>query len=153
MRRLTVVMTVIFLLAGCSAGGNKPLVSDQDQKVTVNSGEYKSTTSEDGKEANEKFESVAYEEAAALLENSEVIIIDVRGKELYSEGHIPNAENIPMKELEAKLMELNKSKKYLIVCKTGKTSETASTLLSKNGFIQVYNLTGGMDGWKGKVVN
>ncbi len=153
MKKLTAVFSVIFLLAGCSAGGNKPVVPSQDKNVTVNSGEYKSVANDEIKKSDEEFESVAYEKAAALLEDSKVIIIDVRSKEPYSEGHIPNAKNIPLKELEEKITQLNKNDIYLIVCKTGKTSETASSLLAKNGFKQIYNLSGGMDSWEGEVVN
>ncbi|SEM69949.1 Rhodanese-related sulfurtransferase [Mesobacillus persicus] len=140
MKRFMVLLMATFIIGGCSA-----------QEVTSEKSEYKSVTSDDNKERN--FKDVTSEEAIDMLTDPEINILDVRSPEGFSEGHIPNAESIPLKELEASYSTLDKTKTYLIVCKAGKTSETASTLLAENGFENIYNLTGGMDRWTGEVIN
>lgn len=146
MRKFYLLLFVMVLLAGCSG--------EQANEKATKSSEFKSSANldEEAEEAGEQFKNVSVEEAEAMIAAGEVHIIDVRSNEMYAEGHLKGAENIPLKELEAKQANLNKEKPYLIVCKTGKTSETASKQLTQSGFKQISNLTLGMDAWDGEVV-
>jgi rhodanese-related sulfurtransferase len=61
-------------------------------------------------------------------------ILDVRSKWEYFLGHIPNSINIPLSKLELVLPEMEPSKKkILVVCATGKRSQTATNLLIAAG--------------------
>ena len=74
----------------------------------------------------------------------EVIIIDVRSSEEYKAGHIPNAININVDELESKLDELEdyKDKPIIAYCNSGKKSGDAAEILVNNGFQDVTNAQG-----------
>jgi rhodanese-related sulfurtransferase len=48
--------------------------------------------------------------------------------------------------------ELDKNEKYILVCRSGNRSATASKLLIEKGFKEIYNLSGGMNGWSGEVI-
>ena len=149
MKRLSLLLLALLVLGGCSA-------ADQtEEKKNKNSGEYKAQAEEkiDKKTVSKtEFKNVTITEAQELITTGEVHIIDVRSQEMYTAGHIPNAKNIPLKELAANETELDKNATYLIVCKTGKTSETASQQLIASGFKNINNMSQGMDAWTGEVV-
>ena len=77
-------------------------------------------------------------------------IIDVREVDEVAAGKIPGAVNIPLGLLEFRMPELDKSKEYMMVCRSGARSGKASRFLESYGF-QVINMTGGMLSWEGKV--
>ena len=74
----------------------------------------------------------------------EVIIIDVRSSEEYKAGHIPNAININVDELEGRLNEIEdyKNKPVITYCNSGKKSGTAAEILVNNGFQDVTDAQG-----------
>jgi rhodanese-related sulfurtransferase len=85
-----------------------------------------------------------------LLEHSpsELLIIDVRGKEEYNELHIPVAINIPLANLETHIGELSKTKIIVTACaKGGGRSAQAADILHRHGFENVRFLCGGTLGW------
>jgi len=86
---------------------------------------------------------------AVKLINNDAVVIDLRGVDAFSKGHIVNARNIPSDELEAKMSNIEdvKSKPVVAVCDTGITSTKAVSSLRAAGFESVYGLKGGMTGW------
>ena len=68
-------------------------------------------------------------------------LIDVREADEYSKGHIPNAENIPISQLEYRLDELNREEKYIVYCNSSSRSAQAEKVLKSLGF-DVSNLDG-----------
>ncbi len=92
---------------------------------------------------------VTASEAKALIEsNPETVILDVRSYMEYREEHIPGAYNIPLYQLEHRIVELNKEDEILVYCVIGIISEDASEVLVKNNFTKVYNMVGGIRAWK-----
>lgn len=85
---------------------------------------------------------------ALLKEKSPTHIIDVRETEEVKAGKIPTAMHIPLGLVEFKMQDLDKSKEYIIVCRSGGRSSKAATLLEEHGF-KVVNMTGGMLEWNG----
>jgi rhodanese-related sulfurtransferase len=151
MKRLSILLIAIMVLAGCSVMEDK--VVSVKKKETAAS-DYKPEISSENKEAKKQgFKSVTSTEAENLIASGRVVLIDVRSEEGFTEAHIPNAKNIPLKTLEARQPELDEKATYLIVCKAGKTSEIASRQLAESGFKNIYNMSGGMDSWTGDVVN
>lgn len=79
----------------------------------------------------------------------ELNIIDVREVNEVAAGKIPGAVNIPLGLIEFRMNELDKSKEYIMVCRSGGRSGQASQFLESYGF-NVINMTGGMLSWEGK---
>jgi len=80
------------------------------------------------------------------------LILDVREEAEYVFGHIEGAKSIPMGELEIRLGELDQTQEIYIICRTGKRSDMAAQLLTKNDFRKVYNVLPGMTEWNGNVI-
>ena len=80
--------------------------------------------------------------------NSDVVLLDVRSKQEFREGHLNNAINIPLYELEFCCNDKLEDKNKIIVvyCQSGIRSRKAVKILSKNGFRNLYNLKNGLDG-------
>lgn len=94
------------------------------------------------------YTNVSVDEAKEMIDNGEVEVIDVRTPEEFNAGHIPDSKLMPLQVIEGMLSELDKDKKYLIVCRSGNRSAEASGILAENGFKNIYNMTGGMNDWK-----
>lgn len=86
-------------------------------------------------------------------EGKDVMILDVRTPEEYKAGHIPNAKlvNFYADNFSTRIDSLDKSKTYLVYCAKGGRSSSASDLMAKKGFKQVYNLEHGFSQWNGAV--
>ena len=76
-----------------------------------------------------------------------VQIVDVRGKNEYTERHIEGALHIPLGYLPAHLDELPHDRLIVLQCETGIRSQIAASLLQKSGFHNTATLIGGMQGW------
>jgi len=82
-----------------------------------------------------------------LLNHKNITILDVRSlEEFEEEGYLSNAKLIPLNKLNKKLNKLNKNKKILVYCHSGRRSGIASKLLSEHGF-NVLDVQGGMTAW------
>lgn len=67
------------------------------------------------------------------------LIIDVRTREEFRNGHHPNSINIPLSDLSGKISDLKAKQKTIIACcQSGSRSSMAVSLLRKNG-IDAYN--------------
>jgi rhodanese-related sulfurtransferase len=94
------------------------------------------------------YENLTVDEAKLLVqEEVDLVVLDVRTKEEYESGHLPDAILIPVSELQDRVAELDKDKKILVYCKTGVRSTEASQILVSHGFSSVCNLVGGIDAW------
>jgi len=93
-------------------------------------------------------ENISVEEVYEIIDNDEdYMILDVRTQEEFNEGYIEGAVLIPVSELEDRLNELPQDKPIIVYCKSGVRSSTAANLLVENGFIEIYNMTGGITDW------
>lgn len=71
-----------------------------------------------------------------LGQQGKVLVLDVRTPEEYAKGHIPEAVNVPMGSLAAKVREMHVSKETTIVttCEHGGRSSRAALELRKMGY-------------------
>lgn len=84
-----------------------------------------------------------------LVESKQPInLIDVRETNEVAAGKIPGAINIPLGLLEFRMNELDKSKEYIMVCRSGARSGQATRFLENQGYT-VSNMDGGMLDWDG----
>ncbi len=74
-------------------------------------------------------------------------VIDVRQMEEIAQGTVPKAEALPLHTLPARVQDLSKEEKLVVVCRSGARSAQACMFLQQQGFSNVYNLRGGMMGW------
>lgn len=77
-------------------------------------------------------------------------ILDVRQPREYEQGHLPGALLMPVKEVTARMTELDPGKPILVYCHSGVRSKAASQLLLAHGFKDVYNMSGGIVAWQGE---
>lgn len=75
-------------------------------------------------------------------------LIDVREADEVAEGMIPSAIHIPLGEVAARMGELDKSKAYIMICRSGGRSGRATDFLTEEGY-DVTNMVGGMLEWEG----
>jgi adenylyltransferase/sulfurtransferase len=59
----------------------------------------------------------------------------------------PNSINIPLERLHEKLDELDRHKEIVVMCRSGRRSARAVSILKNAGFTAVRNLTGGINAW------
>lgn len=80
------------------------------------------------------------------LKDSNVHVLDVRGKGEWDAGHIPGVPNIPVGYLVERQDEIPKDKKIVVHCQSGSRSAIASSVLQSLGY-DVVNVRGGFDEW------
>lgn len=99
-------------------------------------------------------ENIAPEEAFALIQenqdNPDFIIIDVRTPQEFAERHIENALILDYYSdtFRDDLDKLDKDKTYLIYCRVGGRSGVALAIMEELGFLEAYNLSGGINAWQ-----
>lgn len=81
-------------------------------------------------------------------------VVDVRTPEEYAEGHLQNAMNINFNSdyFAAQVAKLDKTKAVYVYCRSGGRSGAAVRQMQEMGFVELYNMDGGMLRWKGVVV-
>ena len=99
------------------------------------------------------FMDISPEDALMLFENEKdkIFLLDVRTPEEYNTRRIPDARLIPLNDLKHSFKnELpNEASKIFIYCAGGDRSREACEFLSLQGYVNIYNLRGGIKQWKG----
>lgn len=107
--KLIIVVLACFLLLGCS----------NETKVT--------------------YEKIDSKQALEIMnENDKYQILDVRTREEYGEGHLPNAFNLPYDEIN-EFTTFDKDTILFVYCKSGNRSKIAAEKLLELGYT-VYDL-------------
>lgn len=131
---LSTIALSMMLTVACSQDEAKPAETSTTTTTEVATGtvEIKTMTGEELVDQNSD------------KKKDEVLIIDVRSSEEYKAGHIPNAININVDELESKLnvIEDYKNKPIIAYCNSGNKSGKAAEILVNNGFQDVTNAQG-----------
>lgn len=70
-------------------------------------------------------------------------IIDTRSQKEFEASHVSGAVHIPLAQLRERLEELDKNMPTVTYCNKGITGNAAQNVLLRNGFGQVFNLSGG----------
>lgn len=84
-------------------------------------------------------------EARQALEDG-AVLVDVREPDEWSAGHADDAIHIPLAELTDHLAQLPADREIITVCRSGRRSATAASLLTRHG-LHATNLGGGMTDW------
>jgi rhodanese-related sulfurtransferase len=90
------------------------------------------------------------QDVTMLINRGKATILDVRDAKEFAEGHLADAKNIPLAELDKRITELDKfkSRSLIVVCKSGARASAAAAKLAKAGFADVVNLEGGVAAWQ-----
>jgi rhodanese-related sulfurtransferase len=84
-----------------------------------------------------------------LQTNEPPLILDVRSPEEYAgDGHITGSRLLPLPQLHQRAGELSKNQAIVCVCRSGNRSQVACKQLAGLGFTRLFNLAGGMIGWR-----
>ncbi|MDH4227105.1 MAG: rhodanese-like domain-containing protein [Deltaproteobacteria bacterium] len=85
-----------------------------------------------------------------MKKNSSTVLLDVRTPAEFNEGHVENAVNVDYlaSDFKDKVSKLDKTKTYLLVCRSGKRSKGAQEVMLSLGFKKVINVSGGMNAWR-----
>lgn len=79
------------------------------------------------------------------------LLLDVREPWEYEKARIEGARLVPMREIQARLGELDPSSEVVAICHHGGRSQQVAMFLEKSGFKKVHNLVGGVDAWSRNV--
>ena len=101
---------------------------------------------------NEKMQAFANVNTAQLTQlvnHQDAVVIDTRNADVFKQGHIVNAINIPLSDMNESLPAIKKLKGKTVVayCVSGLSSKSACKILIKSGVENVFNLTGGINAW------
>ena len=100
-------------------------------------------------EASPIAEISAAELQRALQQGEKLLLIDVREPQEVEKARIAGSTLIPLGQLGARLGEITewKPRRVIVHCRTGGRSAKACALLRDAGFVDVTNLSGGIDAW------
>ena len=81
---------------------------------------------------------------------AEFVILDVRTPGEFAEGHIRGAVNLDVQspDFEKGLRALNRTRGYLVYCRTGNRSRRATMAMEDLGFRSTFHMTEGIVKWK-----
>src|SRR5438128_3834272 len=101
-------------------------------------------------EAKKNITEISPEDAAAKLQNHEAVIVDVREKDEWDEGHIPDAIHLSRGTIELDIEEKVPDPNAMIICHCGGGGRgaLAAESLQKMGYKNVRNMAGGFKAWK-----
>ena len=102
-------------------------------------------------EARNEIKEISVQETDELLKkNGEYLVLDVREKDEYREGHLEGALSLPRGFLEIKIESAvpDKSTPILAYCAGGVRSLLAANALKEMGYQNVISMSGGYTAWK-----
>ena len=75
------------------------------------------------------------------------LLLDVREPWEFERAKIEGARLLPMREVPARVSEIDPSKPVVAICHHGGRSMQVAVFLEKAGYKNVHNLVGGVDAW------
>ena len=143
MKKIISLLLLTLLFSGCVSNHNSSLENSEPE------------TNLDTSSSVKTYRQITMKEAVDIMEQeSNYIILDVRRPDEFSEGHIPNAINVPNENIgNTEISELpNKEQLILVYCRSGRRSKEASQKLVKLGYTNIVEF-GGIIDWKGEIVS
>ena len=88
------------------------------------------------------------QEAFTLLgQRDDLYLLDVRTRGEYQQARLEGARLIPIDQFAKRLAEVPKNRPILVYCAVGSRSAQAVNYLVRHGYLEVYNLDGGVYSW------
>ena len=101
-------------------------------------------------EAKKHISEISPQDAAAKLNSGDAVVVDVRDKDEWDEGHIPGATHMSRGTIELDIEDKVPDTNAMIICHCGGGGRgaLATESLQKMGYKNVRNLAGGFKAWK-----
>ena len=101
-------------------------------------------------EAKKHITEISPHDAAAKLNSGDAVVVDVRDKDEWDEGHIPGATHMSRGTIELGIEEKVPDPNAMIICHCGGggRSALATETLQKMGYKHVRSMAGGLKAWK-----
>lgn len=101
------------------------------------------------------FQNIDNAQFRKIMKEANTVVFDVRTPAEVAEAHIAGthvfADINNAEEFEKAVLKLDKSKNYLVYCRSGARSARACKILEDKGFKgKIYNLAMGITGWDGE---
>jgi len=103
------------------------------------------------REAKESIREVSVADVRKMIDAREnIIILDVRDRHEFAEGHMPGAVNISRGSLEFKVGVIipDKNARIVVCCGLDLRSPAATRTLNDLGYRNAVNMTGGLKAWR-----
>ncbi|MCD8018742.1 MAG: rhodanese-like domain-containing protein [Clostridiales bacterium] len=94
------------------------------------------------------FDFITISDAVKLCYSGQGMLVDVRPEEEYRAGHLPMAENVPLKDILDGRYRPDVDIPLFLYCDTGSDSLLAARKLDEDG-VHVYTVAGGIGTYKG----
>jgi len=94
--------------------------------------------------------SISAPELAAWLADAareQPLLLDVREPWEFEKARIAGAHLVPMREVPARLEEIDAGREVVAICHHGGRSQQVAMFLEKSGYKKMHNLVGGVDAW------
>lgn len=102
---------------------------------------------------NRLFRNVNAADLQTAVEGGGVTVLDVRTPQEWAGGHIDGALHIPVDEVQTRLHEVPRDGRNMyVICAAGGRSAAAADFLANRGYLNVFNVEGGMGQWRGQTV-
>lgn len=100
------------------------------------------------KASDTNISNISPKEALKLIGKDGNILLDVRTKEEYDEGHIPGSVLMPLDIIKNNIEDKIKDKnsRIIVYCRSGNRSANALNILKSLGYKNIYDL-GGIISW------
>jgi rhodanese-related sulfurtransferase len=92
-------------------------------------------------------ESISPQQAAEIIAQQDIDVVDVRDEREFSSGHIPQARPVPLEQLRADPAGALPRDAVIFVCARGVRSLTAAKLAERLGYSKLYSVEGGTSAW------
>ena len=101
-------------------------------------------------DAKKKITEISPTDAASKTKSSDAVIVDVREKDEWDDGHIPDAVHMSRGMLELEIEDKFPDRNTTIICHCGGggRSALAAETLQKMGYKNVRSMAGGFKAWK-----
>ena len=101
-------------------------------------------------DAKKHITEISPQDAAVKLSSGDAVIIDVRDKDEWDDGHIPAATHMSRGTIEFDIEEKVPDPNAMIICHCGGggRSALAADSLQKMGYKNVRSMAGGFKAWK-----
>jgi rhodanese-related sulfurtransferase len=140
MKKIALFTSVfLFALFGCS---------ENEDQYNYNHALQKSYAKTSGSNQG-SFRSIPPHIAKRLIDSrSDLLVIDVRTPVEMKYGRIKGSNLMSFWSVMRGQHDLPKDKAIILVCAVGGRSYTAGQVLVRNGYSEIYNLSGGIDAWR-----
>ena len=93
------------------------------------------------------FKDITVQEAKEKYDIGELVILDIRIKESFDNGHIEGSIHLEATNVTKNLASLPRDKIIAVMCWGGGLSKSVTNMLVRKGFINARNLKGGLTRW------